>query len=374
MNLEFIFKKVSSIFKHIKKILLILLVIELGLRVCYALIGLIDERFPPKERINQNVISPEISFEPFVIWGLSPVSSLRYNVNEKGQRRTWNPEFKANQKYKLIYMFGSSTLLGVAGADEETIPSELSKILNQQGYPSFVVNQAVGGYGFNQELIKLIQLLRAGERPQIVIFYDGIGDVSAAYQSKRAKTVYKQDEIAELFKKNLFSRKSSDLFIALLSRLKIVKLCKEIFFHNAQPALVTKVDKTVETSAREKLEDDLLEDYTRSHQLLEGLAKLYGFKFYSFWEPISLNEKFLFPEERAVNTSLDDPGLIALHKDLSIKVRRSHLSNFAYIGDALESRSRQVYMDTTHLNLYGHHLMALRIFQELKKAAIFSEN
>ena len=89
-------------------------------------------------------------------------------------RRTANPLSPAcNQApRKVIWMFGGSTIFGFGVPDAETVPSHLSRELNSSGPACFVIlNAGVEGYVTNQELLLLLEALKTGQRPDMVIFY-----------------------------------------------------------------------------------------------------------------------------------------------------------------------------------------------------------
>ena len=66
----------------------------------------------------------------------------------------------------------------------ETIPSHLSREMNSTGAGCFViVNLGVEGYVTNQKLILLVNALKTGERPDVVIFFDGVNEALAAASS-----------------------------------------------------------------------------------------------------------------------------------------------------------------------------------------------
>lgn len=90
-----------------------------------------------------------------------------------------------------VFTFGGSTMWGVAQRDEHTIPAEIARRL--QTVPGLagrvqVTNYAENGYVSTQGLLALITALRAGERPDVVVFYDGINDTFSTVQFGAAGT------------------------------------------------------------------------------------------------------------------------------------------------------------------------------------------
>lgn len=73
-------------------------------------------------------------------------------------------------------------MYGTAVPDWGTIPFYLSRDLNAGSKDCvFVSNFGVEGYVTDQEVILLTELLKAGEHPDIVIFYDGVNDSLMAW-------------------------------------------------------------------------------------------------------------------------------------------------------------------------------------------------
>ena len=80
---------------------------------------------------------------------------------------------------QVVHVFGGSTVFGTGSRDEETIPSQLQNLINDQGF-----NVAVKNYGF-MTLVAAQQkaaLENADiKREDIVIFYDGGNDAFNAF-------------------------------------------------------------------------------------------------------------------------------------------------------------------------------------------------
>ncbi len=92
-----------------------------------------------------------------------------------------NPPLPADGEKPIeIFVFGGSTTYGVGVPDQHTWPSYLSQILNEKakatglGVPVTVTNYGRLGYYPTQELHFIIDVLRSGQRPELVIFMDGV--------------------------------------------------------------------------------------------------------------------------------------------------------------------------------------------------------
>jgi hypothetical protein len=95
-------------------------------------------------------------------------------------RGTNSPSAQPSARVVRIYVFGGSTTFGYQVSDEHTWPSHLSTILNERSRREGldiridVRNYGRGFYYPSQEVALLVDLLRSGHRPDLVIFLDGL--------------------------------------------------------------------------------------------------------------------------------------------------------------------------------------------------------
>jgi hypothetical protein len=100
-------------------------------------------------------------------------------------RRTINDHDASDHALARVFVLGGSTTFGYNVADQHTWPSYLSRMLNERARSigsrlSFeVVNYGRGYYYPGQQVVLLMDLLRAGHRPSLVIFMDGINSFVA---------------------------------------------------------------------------------------------------------------------------------------------------------------------------------------------------
>lgn len=82
-----------------------------------------------------------------------------------------------------VFVFGGSTTFGYGVPDWETIPAHLERAL-QKKFPARAVevkNYGRAYYFSSQELALFLALLRAGERPEVAVFIDGLNDVAMPF-------------------------------------------------------------------------------------------------------------------------------------------------------------------------------------------------
>jgi hypothetical protein len=113
---------------------------------------------------------------PFVHYRETPYTGRYVNVHpagyrDNGQGQAWPPA--ESTPGPLIFVFGGSTTFGYGVADAETIPAYLAELLPAGAQ---VYNFGAGSYYSTLELLSFQNLLRAGLRPDIAIFIDGINE------------------------------------------------------------------------------------------------------------------------------------------------------------------------------------------------------
>jgi len=99
--------------------------------------------------------STQMEWRPYVLWRRRPFSGRLINVDESGLRRTWNPA-GSEVGAARIFAFGGSTLWGNGARDEHTIPSYVSRLLNDAGRPVRVTNFGELGFVSSQNLVSLM--------------------------------------------------------------------------------------------------------------------------------------------------------------------------------------------------------------------------
>jgi hypothetical protein len=120
-------------------------------------------------------------YEPYTVFRPAPFRGRFINVSdngyrEGGQRASWPPSPGTFN----VFWFGGSTAFGVGVPDDQTIASSLERALAPQlaGKAVAVYNFGRPGYFSVQEGILFQNLLRAHERPDLAIFFDGLNDFS----------------------------------------------------------------------------------------------------------------------------------------------------------------------------------------------------
>ena len=131
--------------------------------------------------------SDVLRWRPYVYWRKKPYRGQYINVDSSGLRITPGPTspHRGSGRALRIFMFGGSTLWGTGARDAFTIPAVVASDLRRSGLSVEVSNFGQSGYVSTQSLVALLLELRAGRRPDVVVFYDGINDTFSAFAQQR---------------------------------------------------------------------------------------------------------------------------------------------------------------------------------------------
>lgn len=364
-------------------IVAMLISIELFLQISYFVINLGDKQeiegkkyLPPSYRDKEWVKTlfkehKEVrgGYESFVTWASKEYHGKYVNIDSNGRRKTWNPQHLDATAVDTLYVFGGSTIWGVGARDDYTIPSHISKILNGNGYNFIVQNYGEKSYTFLQQIIHLILLLREKEIPDYVVFYDGINDIYAAYQSGVAGTSHNVSMLREKLSRkepSLIEHLAIDLNGMFRNHCMIYKALERITHSPHQKPKFQEIASGYNEEKLELLAEEVTEHYITSKSLLEHLAKAYNFKYVCFWQPVIFLEDELIKEETNIDPRLEDQALRSLFKYSYDIQNKKQLTCFYDISDSLRGRTELCYIDFSHLSEKGNELVAHRMVEILK--------
>lgn len=247
------------------------------------------------------------------------------------QRRTVNAGATADRK---VYFFGGSTMWGDGAPDQATIPSQFAK---KTGFHS--ENFGEPGYTAHQSLSLLIQLLQAGHRPDVVIFYDGVNEVWVKCRSELNADAHEREH----------------QFRTVLQRSSRA----DSFSHYAAPLLTAagNVQRELNRTTRgedydchrnpqkaQAIADNLIKDWEFAKKLVEW----HGGKFIAFLQPVVHFSRT--PLDHVANRPLIErlrPAYETIYPLLRERVPR-HGGDFHDIVSVVDD-SGPVYIDWCHL-------------------------
>lgn len=305
-------------------------------------------------------------YEPFVIWGAAPWHSKYINTDTTPQgtwRRTINAKNGGCEKRNSVevWMFGGSTLYGTGVPDQATLPSFLSRELNSAGPECFVVsNFGVEGYVTNQEIILLMEQLKAGRRPSIVIFYDGVNDSFAGAISPGIPN-------AHLSLANIKARVEGSVvgridFLRNSNTLQLVMTGLN-WLRRVRPA-ETKIEEIGPKASA------TLDNYEANVHTAEILGEAYGFRVFCFWQPaLVYGHKPLDPFEMKIASNDTTKSSFHILAEVYQKAEAQSASSgrFVFLGDIFDTVKEPLYIDKwMHLDPSGNELVARSIAKYLE--------
>ncbi|MCB9487561.1 MAG: SGNH/GDSL hydrolase family protein [Deltaproteobacteria bacterium] len=276
-------------------------------------------------------------WEPYAYWRREAFAGSYINIDERGYRRTWNPTPPPGDA-RTIWCLGGSAMWGTGARDDFTIASWISKILDGKGVAAHVENLGESGWVSTQELIALQRRLAADERPDVVIFYDGVNDAySAAQQGVAGLPQNEFNRVAE------FNRVSRG--------------------HALQPTQHAERIEDVDTLARH-----VVDIYRANHRMASALAREYGFEARFVWQPVIFTKDPLSAVEqeyaRKKSAKFAQKMTEAVYA-LAASELPNDLPNFYDFSDIFDGEPGTIYIDFMHITETGNQRIARAMVERL---------
>lgn len=352
--------------------------LELGLHLAYSLRDKRQKRLGdpratsspyaslswPKEYFAELSRLTASRYDPFLGWRRPEFHGKYINLSQEGIRATWNPEARPGQKVKRVFCFGGSTTWGVGARDDFTLPSLLSKKLNQGKTVFQVTNLGEKGYTSTQELIYLVLLLKQKNIPDYVIFYDGVNEVMVGAMNGQPGLVYNFEGMRDQFEGR--EKKSGRRKMwQELKRLKLYRAFADLY------GLVSagKIAESEEHQSRvknnqvmPKLAEDIVLDYLKNIEVIRHLGQTYGFQGLFLWQPALITTRSLTPEEKQLG-AWHDPDMVAMYQLVYDKMRQAASPNFHNLSTIFDAKENTLFLSWAHITEAGNAQVADRIFQ-----------
>jgi hypothetical protein len=223
-----------------------------------------------------------------------------------------------------------------------------------------VRNYGESAWVSTQGVLKLIlELKRETRRPQLVIFYDGVNDPYAAYQSGRFDVHENFDQIRDQFAAEGSVRRGSFRYLLNSNTLELLRrVSTRLGMVEPRRADLADLDPLVEAN---------VSSYLQNVDIVEALAERYGFRYAFFWQPIIFTDKELTPEEQEIERqeTRPYPRFEELYEKTYARIRDQRRSHLYYIADAFAAIETSVYLDLAHVTPEGNEAVAERMFSVL---------
>lgn len=293
------------------------------------------------------LVNPEV-YTPFVLWRRAPFEGETINVDENGIRLT--PGGECTEDAYRVFVFGGSTLWGLGAPDSMTIPAYLQqKLAEQRDAPICVINYGELGYVSTQEVIRFTAELQKQNVPDLVIFYDGLNDVYATYQSGMVGTHQNLTAIQARFLSNRTH------FIVQWIRSSYTMQMISLWLTAQNPAVHT------DASLDSALAGKLVTAYNVNRQIIAGLAQTYDFDYLFLWQPMITNTNKVMTEEEKLIAGGVDPVLWNFYSDVHKQILTIEEAHFYDMADTFDDYPEQVWFDSAHMTPPGNDRVAARI-------------
>ena len=320
-------------------------------------------------------------FQPNVIWRNKPINNKFVKINEEGIRNTCNSYMNSSKDTRNVFLFGGSTVYGTGVPDKFTIPSQLSKHLNEKGDIFYnVTNFGTGGFILEQDMQLLFDEIRKGNLPDIAVFYHGVNDAYAGVYSPGKPGWYLGSE--EL-KNKLYYSKSNIINNTWYEQLHAYELLRHFKVKLLRMLYLTgQKDSEFYLDDYQQRAGHFVGHYRETIKIIKAVCDSYGIKVLFIWQPV------LFYGNKPLNefekSMIDNPALLAigtfrskdgLYQKKAIEttyrlLEKTSLSlypnfyNFSHIFD--RSGNEPIYIDWMHLGPKGNDIVAREIANIIK--------
>jgi lysophospholipase L1-like esterase len=282
------------------------------------------------------------------------------NVSDEGLRLT--PGAVCEPGVPRVFVLGGSTMWGYGAPDWGTIPAYLQAGWSRRGGRFCVINFGQLGHTSTQDLIVLERELQRCHVPDLVIFYDGVNDITLGRQWNLPGAHTDLYNVAE----RLEGRVKTPSRFESLATLRLVRhfLPRDSIPAPRYPGHTGPVDPG--------LGDGITEVYLNNVRMARALAREYGFQSFFFWQPmIWIGKKPLTEEERHLHAGMPpetrnrDEPLRTLLREVYANVGRAAVpgSGLFDISDVFDTTTALVYLDSHHLTHQGNRLVAERMLE-----------
>jgi lysophospholipase L1-like esterase len=309
-------------------------------------------------------------WQPYVYWRFQPFDGKYVTVYPNGLRRTDNPKCPETVTPVKIFFFGGSCAWGYGARDGFTIPSCLSRILSRSGEVCMdVANYGQFGYINTQDVIALMGLLQEGRESDVVIFFDGVNDVFAAYQNGSAGVPQSEANRRQEF--NVASRKTIPViksFCAiLLKRSQIYRVIRRSLtgvdeYHEGD-WLLGYADLPSDPATSERLALELARVYSANMRMVQSLGSTYGFSPLFYWQPVLYHKNRLTAYETEMAKRVEDARspFLAVYSGVSESPDVAERPGFHDLSGLFRDVDGPVFLDVCHTSERGNEIIAERI-------------
>jgi lysophospholipase L1-like esterase len=304
-----------------------------------------------------------VDWRAYVEWWQRPVAGAFVTIDARGLRPTPGEESAAPDAVRIL-CFGGSTMMGMGARDAHTIPAMLARRLGELGHRVAVTNYGQLGHNTTQETITLQRLLKAGERIDIAVFYDGVNEMACAEQTGRADGLFNEaNRRAEFNLLHPDRRRDLVAAAAMMVAPRTLRRLRELTGRELRGPLPAPAPDLARIDL-EALARAVIETYAQNLRLIRMLGREYGFAPVFFWQPVITTKRVRSPDEQrwARDYTRDPENRTRLYRAIIDERRRR--PDLAAAPDAhdlsalFDDWAEPVYIDLYHLSERGNAAVA----------------
>lgn len=361
--------------------LLLLLGLELAGRAAYFVRGLGDSqtsgapRWMPEayrsaawfpEYRDEFRASNRTEWHSYVYWRRMPYEGNHINIDSLGYRHTTNPIEREDANLE-VFVFGGSTVWGSGARDPYTIPSHMSRQLNDvEGIDAYVVNLGESGWVSTQGLVQLVLEIRRGHIPDVAVFYDGVNEVTSAFQTREAGLTINEARRRADFGLNQrqYELRPFEWLVANSKFATGLISVRNRIMPQARPT------PTHRSPAGRVLAREVVDTYLANLSMIDAICRQYGIDAYYVWQPVVHTKRVRSETEGRIFESLG-PRFTSFWPLVygDIAARPVTPPNFHNLEDVFGTDTETRYIDAFHLTEEGNGIVAERIVELITAAA-----
>lgn len=316
-------------------------------------------------------------YHPFLGIFYTDINTPHINIDSEGRRQTMGNTI-GNNNFS-IFLFGGSTMAGYYSSDDETIASDLSIKLNEFTNKYSVVNYGQLTFNSNQEVLQVLLLLKAGYKPNVVVFYDGCNDLATSSQASQSFNIINEPNLKQMFHSYETVVKPPIKNTSLINPPLIFNFFRDYIkiIHYPVVLLERFLATLPETDRKESpsgYRDDpaawakrLTDNYHKNYLLVESLSKVYGFQYIFIWQPLSYTKALTPEEEKAIISDVKNYQLMKKTYWLSTEeLNAKGIKNFYDLTQVFADESKSIFFDSCHISPEANETVANEVYKILK--------
>ena len=263
-------------------------------------------------------------YEPWLQFKNADFSGKYVNIDGPLRKSIPDAFYTESADTVTIFFFGGSTLFGFNVTDRETIPSQFVQLYQQQfpkGKSIRIYNFAMPFYYSYQELVLMSHLFFNGNRPNLLVFLDGLNDF------RFVKASYYHQPFFSYILREVFNK----------------EYLKQNRFHfKDTSAAMTEMPRGMTQSA---VADTLQRFYFENINNASKIATLYNAKTFFFCQPVPF---YHYPGQDKDPLCDKDKHTIFDFAYPAVEKRGAAVKNFTFLGNMLQKEGGYPFVDGFH--------------------------